>query len=501
MSNKKKILSGISVDFAGSIMATIIGFAVVPYYFKYITIAEFGLWIAISGVMALITMADLGTDQYLTTVTANDEKFYDDSYGNYLSSILIIKTIVALLFGLIATFLYIFLGDIIDIDILHIEEAKIAFILGVITLLLGLFFSTIYTVLYARHHYSLINSFISIFAILTSLSTVLFISLGYGIISFPLALLVMTIIQYTFLLVYLIKKYPNIKIKIKGFHFVDKKDIIGYTTTFQVLRWVHTLRTQYITVAINNLVGPVYTAKYNLTNKIPLMVPSYAIKIVHPFFPIIADLFHKEDIEKVGNIFIRISKFLFRVAFFFAISVFFLNEAFISLWIGIDTFAGNSIMIWLIFYMAVYIAMAIFGIIIYSSKKFERWTMWSIVEIISAISLSYILSFDYGLLGIVAGFVLSSMITQVYLFSIVLKQLDMKKISFLNLVLRYSIPSNILPLCFGLLLFYTFTIHTWLEFIVCGLIFVLLAFIIDLMKIMRSTEVGIKNKVIKVLIP
>lgn len=497
MSNRKKIFSGIAVDYIGSIIAVVVGFVVVPYYFDYISKVEFGVWLVISGVVALFTMADLGTDQYLTTITVNDDKFYGDTYADYISSILFIKIIVAIIITTIAIVTYVFLTSIVDIDIMYQKEAKFAFILSSSQLVLGVFFSTISTILYARHHYSLINSFTTVFAIATSLGTVYLLSLDFGIASFPLALLASTLVQYTILFIYLLKKYPNIKLKIKGFYFIDKKEIIGYTTTFQVLKWVHTLRIQYITIVINNLIGPVFVTKYNLSNKIPILIPSYAIKIVHPFFPTISNLFHKGKIKEVEDILFKISKILFRLAIFFGISIFVLNESFVSLWIGNDKFVGVDVMLWIVLYMMIYMAMGAFGIIIYASKKFEKWTTWSIVEIILAVVLSYLLSFNYGLTGVVAGFVLSSTITQIYLFSIVLKQLDIKKNIFLKEMLLYAIPYNILPLIVGVGLFYLVKINTWLEFMISGSLLVFLAFFIEIVQILKSNEIGYKNKIVK----
>jgi O-antigen/teichoic acid export membrane protein len=501
MSNRKKILSGISVDFVGSIIATILAFTVVPYYFHYISTEEFGLWLAIAGLSALITMVDLGTDQYLTTVTACDEKFYAESYGDYLTSILFIKTIVSFLLGLIGVVMYLFLTQLLDIEFLYVAEAKTAFLLGVGILVISGYFSTISTILYARHHYSLINSFVALFSIFTSLGTVVLLHFGFEIISFPLSLLITTVIQHVILYVYMLKNYPHIRLKIKNFHFIDKKEIIGYTTTFQILRWVHTLRTQYITIAINNLAGPLYVAQYNLTNKIPQMVPSYAVKIVHPFFPTIADLFHKGEIEKIQEIFIKISKVLFRIGLFFAIAIYFLNESFVALWVGEDKFAGNMIMVLLAVYMFVYVAMGAFGIVVYASKKFEKWTKWSIVEIVVSVILSYLISFDYGLFGIVLGFVLGSMITQFYLFGMVLRQLNLSKLVFLDLTLKYSIISNFFALFFGFFIFNYLIIESWIDFIIVGFAFILSGFIVDFIKIYNSKEVGIKNKIYKVLMP
>jgi O-antigen/teichoic acid export membrane protein len=468
MYNRKKILSGITIDFAGSIIVTIVGFVVVPFYFNYISNEVFGLWIAIAGISAMITMVDLGTDQYLTTVTASDEKFYAPNYGNYLTSLLLIKTIVSFLFGIIGVIIYIFLTKLLDIELMYLEEAKISFLIGIVILVLSGYFSTISTILYARHHYSLINSFIAISSISSSFGTVVLLHFGFGIVSFPLALITTTIVQHIILFVYMLKKYPHIRLKIKNFHFIDKKEIIGYTTTFQILRWVHTLRTQYITIAINNLTGPLYVAQYNLTNKIPQMAPSYAVKIVHPFFPTIADLFYKGEIKKIQEIFIRISKVLFRIGLFFSIAVYYLNESFVTLWLGHDKFAGNSIMIWLTIYMFHHIALGVFGVVIFASRKFEKWTIWSMFDIFIAVTLSYLLFNFFGLVGVVAGIVIGSFVSQGYLFYIVLKQLNIRIVYFLRKMFIYALVPNIAPLVIVWVIFPLYKIDSWTSFVVSG---------------------------------
>lgn len=468
MSNRKKILSGITIDFVGSIIVTVVGFVVVPFYFKYISNEEFGLWLAIAGITAMITMVDLGTDQYLTTVTASDEKFYATNYGDYLTSLLLIKTIVSFLFGFIGVIMYIFLTKLLDVEFMNLEDAKISFLIGIVILVLSGYFSTISTILYARHHYSLINSFIAISAVSASLGTVGLLHFGFGIVSFPLALLTTTILQHTILFVFMLKNYPHIRLKIKNFHFVDKKEIIGYTTTFQILRWVHTLRTQYITIAINNLIGPLYVAQYNLTNKIPQMSYGYASKIVNPFFPNIADLFNKGEIKKIQEIFIRISKVLFRIGLFFSISVYYLNESFVTLWLGEDKFAGNSVMIWLTIFMFLNISLGAFGVVIYASRKFEKWTMWSMIDIFIAVTLSYLLFKFFGLVGVVAGIVIGSFFNQGYLFYIVLKQLNIRIVDFLKKTIVYALVPNIAPLIIVWIIFPLYKIDSWTLFVLSG---------------------------------
>jgi O-antigen/teichoic acid export membrane protein len=473
--NRKKIFSGIAVDYIASIVAVVIGFIVVPYYFDYITKAEFGVWLLVSGIVAFFSMADLGADQYLTTVTSNDDKFYSDSYSDYVSFILVIKIVISIIISAIAITSYIFLTSIVDIDIAYQEAAKITFILSTSLLIFGIFFSTVATILYARHHYSLVNLFSNFFAITASVGTVFLLHIGYGIVSFPLALLVSTIIQYSILFIYLSKKYKNIKLRVKNFTFIDKKEIVSYSTNFQVLKWVHTLRTQYVVIAINNLIGPIYLTQYNLTNRLPQLVPQYASKIILPFFPTISDLFHKKDLDEIKKIFINITKVLFRVSIFSGAMVFTMNESFISLWVGNDKFAGNWVVFWIVLYMMGNTALGIFGVIIFSSKKFERWISWSIFEIVLAVLLSYMLHIFYGFPGIVAGIVLASLLNQYYLFHIVLKQLGMKKIDFLKNIGIYSIVPNVLPIIAIFFIYINYNIDSWLKFLSIGLLMIILS--------------------------
>lgn len=497
MMNKKNIVSSISIDILGSLLATFIGFAVIPFYFYYIDTTQFGLWLALSGTLALITLVDLGTDQYLTTVTATDSKFYASDYNLYFTSIIVLKTVVSFIVVLFASIIYWYLPHVIDIDVQWIEEAKKAFFIGVFGLLVGMYSSTFSTVLYARHHYSLVNFSVSFFAIVSSVLTIGLLYLGYGILAFPIALLLANTSQCFFLFFCMTRNYTHVKLQIKNFYFIERQELIGYTTTFQILRWVYTLRTQYIVIAINNLVGAAYVTQYNLTNKIPQMVPGYAVKLVHPFFPIIADLFHQGNVQGVQEIFTKISKILFRIAFFCGIILFVLNKAFVHLWVGSDKFSGDFVAVLLIIYMIIYVAMGSFGIVIYASKKFENWTQWSIVEIVIAVGLSYILSFPYGFIGVVFGFVSASLISQMYLFKLVMKQLNIKPLSFLSHVIYYAFVPNILPCLFGAVVLVYFTIDSWLDFIVFGFIFVLLGFLREIFSMMISDEKGIKNKIYK----
>lgn len=494
---KTKIISGIGIDTIGTVIAVTTGLIVIPFYFNYISKEQYGSWLAINGLIALISVVDMGTDQYLATIVADDTKFYSPQIGHVVLSTLIIKLVMASVIAGVGFILYIFMSSLLVIEPSILASAKKAYMIALLALVFTLFAGTISTLLYGRHHFSLISGLASLSAVIASLGTILFLALGFDISSFPIALLCALLIQYAILITFLIKCYPHVRINLNDFQFQNKKEMISYSFTIQILRWVHILRSQYVVIAINNLVGPSAAALYNLTNRLPLMVPLFASKIASPFFPSFAEYFAKEQIELAATIFLKVSKLLFRFSLFASILSFVVTKYFVTLWVDSSSFAGMSVLFLLVLSAFVFAAMGAFGIVIFASKKFEKWTFCSVVEIICAITLSYVLSFYFGLVGVIAGFVLASMITPIYLLRIVLIQLDLPFLEFVKKVFVYALVRNISTLLAALFVMSFVEISGWSELISVCMTFVLINVLShEGVLMLKSKEIGFKSKLI-----
>ena len=481
-------------------MATIVALLIIPFYFNYISKEEFGVWLTVNAVIALITMVELGVDQYLTTRVSVNSLFYSEKIRDELASVLVVKAIIVLLFCLIGFFLYAFFTSLITIDAHYLKEAKVAFLFATAFLASGVFLSTIPTILSARRHFVLVNGLAAASSIVVSFSTLALLANGFGIKSFPLALLVVALIQNAILIIFLRNKYPHIRITLRSFTFVNNRGLINYSTSYQIIRFVHTLRTQYINIAINNLIGPAAVTIYNMTNRLPALIPGYAGKAVAPLFPIFAEYFAEEKAVFVKNLFLRITKVLFRLSIFAGIVVYFLNPGFISIWVGSENFAEYGTLLWLVIYMIVYSALGACGIVIFSSKRFENWTAWSIIEIATAIGLSYLLSFNFGLTGIVGGFVIASMINQFYVFRVVLRQLDIRFVMFLRAMGAYVVVPNVITAVFGIALFKVYEIHQWIDLGIACFFFCVVHFgFYEGIQIANSSEQGLKAKILAVI--
>lgn len=496
---KKAILQGIFVDYFGAVLVVLAGFILIPFYFTFISKDEYGLWLAINSVVLMVALVDLATDQFLTTVTANDRKFFSEEYADYLTSILLVKAVSAVVVVGVSSIIFVLLASLLDVGV-SLQHAQTTFSFAILALVCGIFINSIPTILYARHHYSLVNAYTNIFSIASIVGAIFLLRMGYGIIAFPIAQLISTALQGLIFAALLMQRFPHIRLRIKNFKFVGKSEILGYATNFQALRWVYTFRTQYISIAINNLVGSGYLAQYMLTSRLAQLGPTFAAKFAQALFPSMASFFEKGDTQKVAEILLKASKVLTRVAIFSGIVLFSLNKSFVEIWVGEDKYAGDGALIFIVMYMMIYIAMAQFAIVIFASKKFERWVFWGVLEMIMAITFSYYFSIWFGLLGVVMGFVLSSLPTQIYLFRIVLRQLELGTSKFIQEIASYSIRPNIIPLIFACVMtLFQIEVSSWVGLIGFVCLFSTSHLIFDATQIISCKKIGLRNKIAEVL--
>jgi hypothetical protein len=88
--------------------------------------------------------------------------------------------------------------------------------------------------------------------------------------------------------------------------------------------------------------------------------------------------------------------------------------------------------------------MSIYGMVIYSTKKFEKWPFYAVIEVGTSLILAIFLGNLYGIVGIISALVISSLFIQIYLFHIVLNQLEINKYYFINEIWKKALIPNII---------------------------------------------------------
>lgn len=494
MSNKKKIIHGSIIDVFGNIVSSFVSFVFIKLYFNIVTKEEYGIWLAINGVASLIGLVDIGVDQFLITQLTNPKLFHDKKINTIISNSIIIKTIIAFLFIVVGFIVYIFLPLLVNVPTSYLDVAKSTFSINIIYLILNIFFNSSMTILIAKNHFSLVNSIVVVGSIINSFLVFILLKQGLGIVSFPLTLLLIGIIQFMILIWYINKTYPHIrlgKIDLKG-----QKEMVSYSFSFQITKIAYVVRNQFLFIAINNIVGPIYVTLYSITNRIPQMVGIYMNKLVSPFFPTFCELVNDDQNEKLKSLVIRMTKFLVRYSIFFCIGVYYFNRSFISIWVGADKFSGIPSLTWLLLFTFITSSFCGFGIIIYATKKFEKLPIISVIEVLMTIGLTYIIGKNYGFIGVLAGFVIGSSISQFYMAYLAFKQIRLSFIQFIKDSWQFILFPNLISLCVILTINKIVVITNIYNFLFWCFIYSLSNFCcFEFPQIMKSNEKGFVNKI------
>lgn len=462
--NKRKILSGSTVDIFGSIINAIFSFLILRSYFSVITKEEYGLWLALFGVASLVGLVNIGIDQYFLTIIPNDKKFYNSQFNVELSNFIVVKFCIVFVFFVLGLILFFFLNKILIIPPNYAHISSNVYLISLLVLLLNIISSTLSTILIGRGHYSLNSIILNLGLFSSNVLSLLLLNLNFRILSFPLSLLIVSLIQFAILLIIVLNKYSHLKLDKPCFS--GKREMLNYSFSFQVLNWANLIRSQILNILLNNLVGPSSVTIFNVTNRIPQIIPVYMNKLIAPLFPTYAALVFENEEKRVKLVLLTVIKFLFRFSLFFVIGIILFNSLFIELWVGGDKFGGWSLNILLSIYSLIMSSFCGFGMIIYATKKFEKWPLISFLEIIITLIVCSFWGAKYGILGVFSGFLITSLVSQIYLAYISLKQVSIVVSEIFFETFNFILMPNILSLLLGVIYINVFEQSSWLVLIV-----------------------------------
>ena len=150
------------------------------------------------------------------------------------------------------------------------------------------------------------------------------------------------------------------------------------------------------------------------------------------WFPSMASHFENGEPEKVVPYFEKIFKIgIFTIAFF-AYLLFSLNETFIDVWIGSHSFVGIEIFFFILLNFVVMTLISFTGIIIQASGEFQKMSLLSFIELFTFLVSSYILFYQFGIIGFFVGYILSSMIGLSYSLLLINKILSINILKFIT---------------------------------------------------------------------
>lgn len=294
---KKNILG----SFALKCISIIVSLQVVPLTINYINPSQYGIWLALSSIIAWLGYFDLGfahgfRNRFAEARAKNDLQ----SAKDYVSTTYAVLTLLFTIVLFIALIINRFLNWCSILNITDCSNDELQVVFGLLACffcinIVGSVFTTMLTADQKPALASLIQTsgqvlaFICIYVLTKTVPGNLTV-LAFAFSGLPcIFLIIVSVIVFRF------KKYKTVAPSIKCIHLNLTKNILGLGGQFFVIMISTLVIFQFLNIIISRIEGPIAVTQYNVTFKYYNVLHMLSIIILTPFWSAFTDAYIKND--------------------------------------------------------------------------------------------------------------------------------------------------------------------------------------------------------------
>ncbi len=418
MSNRKSsVVKGFFSSFGTSFILQLVSLLIIPIYLNLTSQELYGLWLTLGAILGWIKIGDMGLGLSLTrnSINALENNNYDllKSYiwGTVFTTF-IIGICVCLLGGLFANHLV----DLFSINDEFKNDFKNTYLLLLLVALIRPGCISLSSIINAKQHIAFLHIKNTLVTLTSIIVNIIFLKLGYGILSFAIGLLFETILTLIVDIIYLNRVDKKIFLYPPNTTKKDIASLLKFGAPYQALKIANLVSTSTDNIIIAAILGATSVTIYVFTGKLAFLLAVFLVSVIPSvLFPGFSQLFEQKNDKKIKNLYFKLTDLAIRLGLFSGICYFYINETFINLWVGPENYGGDDLtrlfIIWIIFESFTRGLTSI----IYASADLSGLTFISFCEALLNISLTLIFIQSMGLFGVVLGTVLSRLIAVIYI--------------------------------------------------------------------------------------
>lgn len=370
-----------------AILMIVNGIIMVPLYFKYMSVATYGAWLATGNIIAMLGLLESGFSFVITqklsfTIAQKDTyKFQILSGANILSAILISSLILV-----IGLCLSPFITEWININNDIKNEIRIAFIISLCATCLSIFVNIFGAFPQVWQETKQIGIFTTISNIIAIIALIIFLLSGFGVISIALSYIVRAIFNLTFNGTWIINNWKKRNLP-KPIYSIKETISLTKDCVYPFLSKVSgTVVEHSQSFIIAHFMNPTLSAVYDITSKICVVACSFVSNINGSFFALMSLTLAGNNKTKSQNVIYNTS--LFFITFLMTVALYSIcfTEPIINYWVGLDKYGGTLLLILIVFSKILSQIRTFFNNILYSggfiNKSAKLDIVWMSVYII-----------------------------------------------------------------------------------------------------------------------
>ncbi|QLY79121.1 lipopolysaccharide biosynthesis protein [Clostridium intestinale] len=487
-----------SISIVVSILANI---AIVPILLNNLGKEQYGIWLTLSSIFGAMNIADLGIGQSVSKLISQNSDTEDRE--EYITSIIstafftsVMISIVILLINIVISF---FAEKILNLDGYNIQNL---YIILCVNFLINFVFSIFNNILIGYKRIYLSNILIIIRSILMLVSNYAFFKYSNDIKKLAIVYTVTSVIVFVISIIFIKKRSKGTIISIKAYDKKLLKVILKPGIFFFLIQVSGIIVYNTDNIILTNFIGAEIVALYFSAYKIIDIFMKLIFVVSDNIFPFISALHGKKDIGQIRTLNIITSKVSIIMCVFLSIMYYFFSSEIIDIWLGKGNFIGYDIILVLCLILVINANTHNAGVYINALYKHKKTAYLAVIEAILNLILSLILVNRIGVLGVVLGTLIASLLTSAWFtpyYCCKILGINFKRY-FIDVILK----NIILAFLFTMLIFIQkqfINIDVFWKLISCFafnfIIFLILSYGIAFNKIEKSKLKEMYNKVIK----
>ena len=413
LSRTKKAQMGLITDVGGMIVLTVFGFFTAPIILNLTSQSLYGFWVTTISILGYLALTDLGIGMSLTRFVASLAKTNESKALNgVISTGFIAFCGIGLVFFIIGISILPYIPSWFKIPSKEAEQVLSAYRVAIISGAIALPLSVFRCIVVGFQNMAIINITTNIVSIIAIGLSIMLLYAGIGLVALPLASFFTVIVNSIFSFFYARRYFPALNFRFANFNRGDLKKLLSFGGYFQLGRVANTVALSSDNVVIAGSMGAVSVTPYTFTSKLPIMFSvTLASKLPIAVFPAMTEMFANDEMEKLRQIYKRLTYFSVRSAILAGAFIFIANQQFVSLWVGAQYYGGNLFNFVFVLWTVIVTITTGTTALVYASGDMRKWTIATSAEATLNIAISIALVGPLGLAGVALGTLISKLLT------------------------------------------------------------------------------------------
>jgi O-antigen/teichoic acid export membrane protein len=399
----------------------------VPMAVHYLGKEQYGLWVAVSSLVAMLAFLDGGAGNAVINMVAHASGSKEDNLSKIVStafySLMAVSFIGCLLFAL--AFPFVSWGK-----LLGVSESTSLSDLNIVVLIVGMFFFiSIFTTLVGKiqrglQEGNLDNFWSGVGAVLSLLFVYIAICKDAGLVGFVIAFLAGSMLAYLASNVhYLIFYRRNLHPRFTNVNSAIAKDLFAVGGMFFVLQIAGAIQGQADNVIIANMLGAAAVTNYSICMKLFLMVPMLFNLVLTPLWPAYREAFASGDMEWVKRVFVKSIRWALFISIPSAFMLVMLGGWIIELWVGQEMVPSMALLIGCGIWLVLMTIGNALGVFLNGLQLVKIQIIIATSSAIMNVLISIFLIKTIGVVGAVFGSVISYVIFAILPYFVIVKKI------------------------------------------------------------------------------